>query len=266
MDFTPRIEQLAPGVRTWANAASAHHRFAAGEGCFRFDELTVGLVLLAQPGHWGAYDSDRARELPLRPGSGWIFPAGLDGRCSWKGPQAIINVSLPRKLFTEMDEITDHSVGLLEPLTAELIFALHAAEEDMPALYRESLTITLAAQLAHQRFFGDRTGTQDVRISRARAFIDAHLAEDLSLDTLAGVAGMSLYHFLRRFKAATGAPPHAYLTHRRLGLAKEMIETTRRPIADIAWSLGYKDASRFTQQFKRRFGAPPGAFRSARIT
>jgi AraC family transcriptional regulator len=266
MDFTHRMERLAPGVRNWVNAASAHHRFAAGEGRFRFDELTVGLVLLAQPGHWGAYDSDRARELPLRPGSGWIFPAGLDGRCSWKGPQAIINVSLPGILFNEMDEITDHTVGLLDPLTAELIFALHAVEEDMPALYRESLTVTLAAQLAQQRFFVDRDGMQDVRINRAWAFIDAHLAEDLSLDTLAGVAGMSPYHFLRRFKAATGSPPHAYLTLRRLSLAKEMIETTRRPIADIAWSLGYKDASRFAALFKRRFGAPPGAFRSARIT
>lgn len=266
MDFTHRMGRLEAGVRTWGNAASAHHLFAAGEGRFRFDELTVGLVLLAQPGHWGAYDSDRARELPLRPGSGWIFPSGLDGRCSWKGPQAIINVSLPRKLFSEMDEITDHSVGLLAPLTAELIFALHAAEEDMPALYRESLTVTLAAQLTHQRLFNDHDGMPDVRIDRVLAFIDAHLAEDLSLDLLAGIAGMSPYHFLRRFKAATGAPPHAYLTHRRLGLAKEMIETTRRPIADIAWSLGYKDASRFTAQFKRRFGASPGTFRSARIT
>lgn len=266
MDFSHRMGRLEPGVRNWANAASAHHRFAAGEGRFCFAELTVGLVLLAQPGHWGAYDSDRARELPLQPGSGWIFPAGLEGRCSWKGPQAIINVSLPTMLFVhnEMDEITDHSVGVLDPLTAELIFALHAA--DAPALYRESLTVTLCAQLAHQRLFTDRGGMQDVRINRARAFIEAHLAEDLSLDMLAGIAGMSPYHFLRRFKAATGLPPHAYLTQRRLACAKEMIETTRRPIADIAWSLGYKDASRFAAQFKRRFGATPGAFRSAKIT
>jgi len=269
MDFTHRMGRLEPGVRTWANAASAHHRFAAGEGRFRFDELTIGLVLLAQPGHWGAYDSDRARELPLRPGSGWIFPAGLEGRCSWKGPQAIINVSLPKTLFAhnEMGEITDHSVGALDPLSAELIFALHAAGAEVPALYRESLTVTLAAQLAHRRLFADRDRGQDVRIARARAFIDAHLAaEDLSLDLLAGIAGMSPYHFLRRFKAVTGLPPHAYLTQCRLSHAKEMIETTRRPIADIAWSFGYKDASRFAALFKRQFGAPPGAFRSAKIT
>lgn len=265
MDFSHRLGRLAPGVRNWANAASAHHRFAAGEGRFCFAELTIGLVLLAQPGHWGAYDSDRARELPLQPGSGWIFPSGLEGRCSWKGPQAIINVSLPGKLFAEMDKITDHSVGLLDPLTAELIFALHAAEAEGPALYRESLTVTLAAQLAHRRFFADRDRGQDVRITRARAFIEAHLAEDLSLDRLAGIAGMSPYHFLRRFKAATGSPPHAYLTQRRLVCAREMIETTRRPIADIAWSLGYKDASRFAALFKRQFGAAPGTFRSARI-
>lgn len=267
MDFIHRLDRLEPGLRSWANAASAHHRFTAGEGRFRFDELTVGLVLLAQPGHWGAYAGDRARELPLRPGSGWIFPAGLDGSCSWKGPQAIINVSLPKTLLAdnEMDEITDHSVGALEPLTAELIFALHAAEAEAPALYRESLTVTLGAQLANRRLFADGGTEMDVRITRARAFIDAHLAEDLSLAALAGIAGMSPYHFLRRFKAATGLPPHAYLTQRRLTCAKEMIETTRRPISDIAWALGYRDTSRFTAQFKRRFGAPPGAFRSARL-
>lgn len=267
MEFDRRLRQLTPGARQWSNAASAHHRFAAGEGRFCFDALTVGLVLVAQPGHWGAYDSDHARELPLRPGSGWIFPAGLAGRCSWKGPQAIINVSLPRMLFVqnEMDDIADFSVGELDPLTAELIFALHAADAAAPALYRESLTVTLAAQLTHQRIFADHATQGDIRIQRALAFIDTHLVEDLPLASLAAVAGMSQYHFLRLFKAATGRAPHAYLTRRRLMRAKEMIETTRKPIADIAWSLGFGDASRFSASFKRQFGALPGAFRKARL-
>lgn len=267
MDFTSRLNRLEPGVRNWSNAASAHHRFAAGEGSFCFDSLTVGLVLLAQPGHWGAYDSDRARELPLQPGSGWIFPAGLAGRCSWKGPQAIINVSLPIALFAEneMDDSAGFAVGALDPLTAELIFALHAAEAAAPALYRESLAVMLAAQLNHHRIFADRATPGDIRIDRALAFIDAHLAEDLPLAKLANVAGMSPFHFLRRFKAETGRAPHTYLTYRRLSRAREMIATTRTPIADIAWSLGFGDASRFSLQFKRQFGAPPSAFRTARL-
>jgi AraC family transcriptional regulator len=266
MNFALRWTELAPGIRRWSNAASAHHRFEAGEGRFCFDELTVGLVLVSQPGHWGAYGSDRQRELPLIPGSGWIFPAGLEGACSWQGPQAIINVSLPKALFAEdgMSDIEDFTVGRLDPLTAELIFALHAADEASPALYRESLTLALAAHLAEARLFEKRVGVPDRRILRAMDFIEAHLAEDLSLDRLASVAALSPYHFLRRFKAETGHPPHAYVTIKRMERARLLIETTRRPVADIAWSLGFSDASRFAHLFKRHIGAAPGALRKAR--
>lgn len=140
-------------------------------------------MLVSQPGHWGAYGSDCAQELPLLPGSGWIFPAGLDGACSWKGPQAIINVSLPKALFAEdgMADITDFTVGELDPLTAELIFALHAADEASPALYRESLTTALAAHLAQAQVFAKRQLESDRRIRRAVDFIATHLEDDLSL-------------------------------------------------------------------------------------
>lgn len=268
MTFASRWAELSPGVRRWSNAASAHHRFEAGEGGFCFDELTAGLVLVTQTGHWGAYGSDRQRILPLVPGSGWIFPAGLDGRCSWQGPQAIINVSLPKALFADdgFADIDDFTIGLLDPLTAELIFALHAADEDGPALYRESLTTALAAHLVKAPIFDGRKPPIDRRILRAMDFIAVHLAEDLSLATLASVAALSPYHFLRRFKAETGKSPHAYVAAERMAQAKMLIETTRRPIADIAWSLGYKDASRFAHLFRRHMGAAPGAFRKARLT
>jgi AraC family transcriptional regulator len=264
MDFTTRWAELTPGMRRWSNAASVHHRFEAGEGRFCFDELTAGLVLLAQPGHWGAYASDKVLELPLLPGSGWVFPAGLDGRCSWKGPQAIINVSLPRALFAEngMDAISDFSVGRLDRLTAELIFALHAADDDTPVLYRESLSVALAAHLAQGSIFAEASG--DRRIQRVQGFIEENLEDDLALTTLASVACLSPYHFLRLFKAETGRSPYAYVTWRRMMRAKEMIETTRRPIADIAWSFGYSDASRFAAVFRRQFGFTPGSLRTAR--
>lgn len=267
MNFEMRLPQLQPGARRWSNAASVHHRFEAGEGRFCFDELTLGLVLVTQPGHWGAYGSDRTRELPLLPGSGWIFPAGLDGQCSWQGPQAIINVSLPKALFAEdgMAHITDFTVGRLDPLTAELIFALHAADEEGPALYRESLTMALAAHLVQRRVFRERKPAPDRRILRALDFIDAHLTDDLSLTALSAVAGLSPYHFLRLFKAETGRPPHAYVTGKRMEQARMLIETTRRPIADIAWSLGYNDPSRFAAVFKRHAGALPGTFRKATL-
>ena len=267
MNFAARWSELTPGVRRWSNAASAHHRFEAGEGRFCFDELTVGLVLVSQPGHWGAYGSDRKRELPLLPGSGWIFPAGLDGACSWQGPQAIINVSLPKALFAEdgMADVTGFTVGQLDPLTAELIFALHDAPETAPALYRESLTTALAAHLTQARLFETRKLPSDQRMVRAIDFIDAHLGDDLALATLASVAALSPYHFLRRFKAETGRPPHAYVTAKRMERAKILIETTRRPIADIAWSLGYSDASRFARLFRRHMGAAPGDLRKARL-
>jgi AraC family transcriptional regulator len=49
----------------------------------------------------------------------------------------------------------------------------------------------------------------------------------------------------------------------RIARARVLLETTRLPVAEIAWRVGYENAARFTALFKRETGRTPGAVRQA---
>lgn len=93
------------------------------------------------------------------------------------------------------------------------------------------------------------------------AWARAHLHQDLSLDALAGRALMSRRSFARHFTAATGTTPHAWVVGQRLALAEELLETTDLTVAEIAARVGYGSAPVLREQFVRRRGLPPTAYR-----
>jgi transcriptional regulator GlxA family with amidase domain len=55
--------------------------------------------------------------------------------------------------------------------------------------------------------------------------------------------------------------PTDYCQHIRVGKARELLEFTRRPVDQIAWSVGYEDASAFRRLFQRIMGLSPGEYR-----
>ena len=85
-------------------------------------------------------------------------------------------------------------------------------------------------------------------------YLEDHYAEPCSLRTLAVMAGLSRFHFLRRFRAATGASPHQYLIALRLRAAAEQLRSTAEPITSIALDVGFNDLSNFNLLFRRSFG------------
>jgi AraC family transcriptional regulator len=95
-------------------------------------------------------------------------------------------------------------------------------------------------------------------------YIEEHLADDLRLSVLAGIAAVDRHRFSRQFKAATGESPHAYVTARRLDRAARLLRATDGPsIAEIAHRVGLSSQSHLTTLFRRSFGTTPAAYRSA---
>lgn len=86
--------------------------------------------------------------------------------------------------------------------------------------------------------------------------------DDMSIDTLAEGAAMSPRTLLRRFKAATGRLPGAYLQAVRVEMAKAMLENDRASVQSIAGSVGYDDVSFFRTLFKRETGMTPADYRA----
>jgi AraC family transcriptional regulator len=85
-------------------------------------------------------------------------------------------------------------------------------------------------------------------------FIEEHLAEDVSLNTLADLVQLSPYHFVRSFKRSFGQPPHRYWTGQRIDRAKTLLANPRASIAEIATNLGFSTTSAFGATFRRVAG------------
>ncbi|MDM8522766.1 GlxA family transcriptional regulator [Desulfococcaceae bacterium HSG8] len=102
----------------------------------------------------------------------------------------------------------------------------------------------------------------DEPILNIQKWMEDHFAENISIDNLAGKAGISPRHFNRRFKKATGETPLAYLQLLRIENAKRKLETTRDNISDITWNVGYEDIHSFRRLFKKYTGLSPREYRN----
>ncbi len=133
-------------------------------------------------------------------------------------------------------------------------------------VYVEALAGALAVHLLRQ--YGrvqaehPRTGgLTPAQLRLAIACIRADLTGNLSLAAMAKQAGLSPFHFARRFKQSTGSAPHQYVVLRRLELARNWLVDTAAPLAAVARQSGFCDQSHFTAHFRRRFGITPRKFR-----
>ncbi|MDE2928768.1 MAG: AraC family transcriptional regulator [Acidobacteriota bacterium] len=110
---------------------------------------------------------------------------------------------------------------------------------------------------------GVRGALDPQRLRRVKDFIECNLGRNLTIETMAKEACLSPFHFARAFKAATGLAPHRYITELRIERAKSWI-AKGRPLAAIAYDLGFSSQAHFTKRFKQLVGATPGAYRERR--
>jgi AraC family transcriptional regulator len=98
-------------------------------------------------------------------------------------------------------------------------------------------------------------------LRRVLAYVEEHLAEEIAVADLANVACLSIFHFTRAFAAATGVPPHRYVSQRRLENAKAMIAMGRASLDEIALDSRFSSQSSFTRAFRRAIGKTPAEYR-----
>jgi AraC-like DNA-binding protein len=99
------------------------------------------------------------------------------------------------------------------------------------------------------------------RLIDARDLIEDDYAEPLALDTLAQASGLSPFHFLREFRRAFGATPHAYLTRVRLARARELLARGEANVTDACFEVGYSSLGSFSALFTREVGCSPSEYR-----
>lgn len=125
------------------------------------------------------------------------------------------------------------------------------------------------ALIGNQRRAADRTVplaasrplAADPYLRQVLAYIDAHYKEEIRIDTLAEIALLSRFHFIRSFKAAVGQTPYQYVLRLRMDEAKRLLRHTVLPVTDIALSLGFASISQFYRSFAKSVGTPPEKYR-----
>jgi transcriptional regulator GlxA family with amidase domain len=101
----------------------------------------------------------------------------------------------------------------------------------------------------------------DDKIRQTEEYLQQHFDSDVSIDKLAERVGMGSRNFIRRFKAATGRVPGAYIQTLRVSAAKELLELGTASIQAVSSKIGYDDIGFFRNLFKRHTGMTPGEYR-----
>lgn len=133
-------------------------------------------------------------------------------------------------------------------------------------LFGESLTTALLVSLVEasdqQSCPTGANGLSPRQLRTTKEYLKANFARDVSLRTLADLAGVSLSRFSRGFKASTGSAPYAWVLQARIERSKDLLMRRSQPISDIAIEVGFADHSHFTKSFRRLVGVTPREWRN----
>ena len=133
--------------------------------------------------------------------------------------------------------------------------------------YVEALGIALAHELTRLNEAGSalasetRGGLPGWQQKKVAQYIEEHLANEISLLSLAQLVRLSPFHFSRVFKQSFGMPPHRYLTWQRIERAKALLGERRLSVTEIGLDVGFSETSSFTAAFRKLTGETPTAYR-----
>jgi transcriptional regulator GlxA family with amidase domain len=200
-----------------------------------------------------------------------LAPTGLlAGRCvttHWDQADRVASQFPDLKVNGNAIFIKDGQFYTSAGATAGIDLALSLIEED----YGRQVSLTVARQLVvylkrsgGQEQYSEplRFQTESVsRFSDLTIWIQTHLSEDLSIETLAARACLCPRHFSRRFKSELGTSPADLVERVRLDEARRRLSNDDNSIENIGLSVGFKSADAFRRAFERRLGVSPSDYR-----
>lgn len=104
----------------------------------------------------------------------------------------------------------------------------------------------------------------DLRVRKVLLFMEENYQRDLSLERMAAVVHLSIWHLCHLFKSDTGETPARYLKMIRLRQASRLLENRELSIKEVMNKVGLGDQSHFAKDFKRVYGLTPSQFRATR--
>lgn len=276
---------LSSADRGWTTLSAELRSHSAGR-IVSIEQQSVEVVIALARTDGAVRRVGAGRQEQTRPDAGtiWLVPTGV-------GPEEIVIAApMPETLhlflpIQQFDFLADQynlgkslvrSVQYIGGVSDELIRQVGSSvlnELSQPTatsrMVAEMSSLMLTTRLIQNyidqnlidRITGAARSLDHARIRRVLDYIDQNLEDEFTINDLAKVAHLSIFHFARMFANTMGMPPQRYVSQRRLEAAKSMIGAGRLPLSEIAFRSGFSSQASFTRAFRRVTNMTPGEFR-----
>lgn len=153
------------------------------------------------------------------------------------------------KVYTWLDTLATEKQGF------------YAVMDFLRILYELSL-FENAKILSSSSFAKIETYSDSRRVQKVQKYILDHYKEDIRLNTLGNIIGMTPVSISRFFRLRTGKTLSDYVIDIRLGFASRLLVDSTHTIAEVCYECGFNNLSNFNRIFKRKKGCSPKEFRA----
>ncbi|MDT0466648.1 AraC family transcriptional regulator [Streptomyces gibsoniae] len=253
-------------VQSFAHARQVEHLLLPGTSDLHLVLCTAGQAVM-QVGSGGPWAKRRwtAGRLELMvPGRSTVRSYAATSALSTIQvhiPQAVIKQTVTQLGAREPD-FEAISAGLVtgDPVVEHLLRSL-PAQREAGDVYAESAAAFLAVHLLSRGREPRVAGSEHAAVRKGAAIMQDRLAEPLTLADIAAEVHLSVYHFVRVFRNATGETPYRFLTRLRIELAQRLLSETTLTVEQIAKRCGFAGPGPLSTAFLRHVGVRPSVYR-----
>ena len=228
---------------------------------------------------WDISSNDRELQVLMEPDQIFFNPANVPfSRVTADHYEFILVLIEPEKMlaaaplapsrqsFTESYQIKDPN---LEHIFKLLLSEIQTGNQN-GKLFIENIIAVLALHFV-RNYSKEQTsklvenigGFTGKELEKALYYIDKNMAENYSIENLAGEFGVSKFNFIKRFKSSTNVTPRQFIIRKKLERSKNLLKEASLSLTDITYMLNFSDQSHFSNSFKKMYGITPSEFRKA---
>ncbi|WP_282935383.1 response regulator [Paenibacillus sp. RC67] len=164
----------------------------------------------------------------------------------------------------QLKELLEECINMILKRMARKSMVLNIEKNEMRPLTREDALELFENQLKQltSDLMIKRSGNFKDPMKEAKAYIDSHLSQEITLEEVAEMVGLTPTYFSSLFKKMTNETFVQYRIKKRIELAQKLMAVPHMKMSDIAAEVGYEDYPHFTKMFKKMTGYSPSEFRS----
>lgn len=243
-----------------------------------FDQHHILLNLRDQPHRVENWRDGEHRDFIYHKNEIVVTPAGVKSGWKWHAKSKVIVITLDPKKF---ESFAQKELGVFlgsaqlknipqfmdEDIVQAGVMALDALKSQMGSsvMYESFARIFLTKLIQKYGADGEEyefsKSFTAAHYKRVLDYVAKNFGQEITIEDMAGEAGLSPFHFARLFKQTIGETPYQFVMDYRVEQAKKMLNDPSRPMIDIALSCGFSDQAHFSRVFKQLAGKTPKDWR-----